>query len=159
MNSSFFIVADRGNLKAYRAESSPGGHSPRVELVQAFSFTEAHQTGTEKFTDEAGGFTAPTGGGSPARQQMSMGERHYDLEETRREVKQLAGKIGEILRAQQPERWSFAAPSEIQDAVLEEVEPAYRGRLAEKIARDLVNVPQQEVLEHFSAVRATPAAP
>jgi hypothetical protein len=40
MNSYFFIVADRGNLKAYRAEEAPAGRSPRVKLVEAISLVE-----------------------------------------------------------------------------------------------------------------------
>jgi hypothetical protein len=155
MNSSFFITADRGNLKAYRAEKAPAGRSPRLELVEAISLADAHLSVTERFTDEAGSFPTQTGAGS--RQTMqgnSIAERHYDIEDDRRIMKQLAKHIGDILHREKPDGWSFAAPAEIHNAVISEVEPSLREQLLERLPRDLVNVPPDQLLEHFSAVRA-----
>src|SRR5688572_23873030 len=64
MKSSFFIVANRGNLKAYRAEKVPADRPPRMQLVQAITLPDAHFKPTDIFTDEAGGFPAQTGAGS-----------------------------------------------------------------------------------------------
>ena len=158
MNSNFFIVADRGNLKAYRARKTPAGRPPRAELVEAISLVAAHLSENERFTDDAGAFPAQTGSGSGQTVQAnSIGERHYEIEETRRSVKQLAKHIAGILHREKPERWSFAAPAEIQDAVLAELEPRLSSQVSERVARDLANIPPQQVLEHFSAVCAAPA--
>lgn len=157
MNSYFFILADQGNLKAYRAEKAPGERPPRMVLVQALSLAEAHLSPAERFTDDFGAFPIQTGAGPRQTVQgNSAGEKHYDIEDTRRLVKQLGGHISEILRREKPEWWSFAAPAEIQEAVLAELEPDFREHLAERLPRDLVNTPPQGLLEHFSAVRTAP---
>jgi hypothetical protein len=159
MNSSFFIVVDRGNLKAYRAEKSFGDHPPRMQLVQGLSLAQAHLSAAQRFTDGAGSFPAQMGAGSRGTAgAASVGEKHYDIEEIRRSVKQLGAQINDLLRREKPEWWSLAAPSEIQEAVLAEVDAGLRKQLAERVARDLVNIPAQQVLDHFSAVRAVAAA-
>src|SRR5436190_1453687 len=156
MKSSFFIVADRGNLKAYRAEKLPGERPPRMQLVQALTLTEAHLKPTDIFTDEAGAFPARTGGGArQAFQGNSTAERHYEVENNRRLVRQLAQHISAILRQENIEWWSFAAPSEIHDAVVEQLESGVRNHIAEHIASDLVNTPPTDLLDHFSAVRVS----
>lgn len=158
MNSYFFIVADRGNVKAYRAEASPARHA-QARLVQAFTLVDAHTKPTQKFSDEAGAFPTQTGaGGWQSWQANSIGEKHLDLEETRRLVKQIASHINGILGLDQPEQWSFAAPSEIHQAVLDCVDRRHLQRLTERVTRDLVNVPANEILAHFSAVRPAPEA-
>jgi len=153
MKSSFFIIADRGNLKAYRAEKVPADRPPRMQLVQAFTFTEAHLKPTDIFTDEAGAFPAQTGPGARQSFGNSTAERHYEVENDRRMVKQLAQHISSILREEKVEWWSFAAPSEIHDAIVTQLEPGFRNRIAEHVPSDLVNTPPAELLDHFSSVR------
>lgn len=159
MNSYFFIIADRGNLKAYRAKKAPAGRPPRMELVDAITLVEAHLSVAERFTDEAGSFPTQTGA-SPRQtiQGNSIGERHYEIEEDRRLVKQLAMHIENIPHREKPNGWSFAAPAEILAAVLAEVEHNLREQLLERLPRDLVKVPPDQLLERFSAVRAVPAS-
>jgi hypothetical protein len=153
MKSSFFIVADRGNLKAYRAEKVPADRRPRMQLVQAFTLTEAHLKPTDIFTDEAGAFPASGAGARQSFQVNSTAERHYEVETDRRLVKQLAEHISSVIRQEKVDWWSFAAPSEIHDAVVEQLDPALRNHIAEHVASDLVNTPPPELLDHFSAVR------
>ena len=155
MKSSFFIIADRGNVKAYRAEQPAGDRPPRMHLVQAFTLTEAHFKGTDMFTDGEGAFPTQTGAGT--RQNVkgnSASERHYDIEKDRRLVKQIAQHIAAVLKQEQVEWWSLAAPSEIHDSIVEQLDPALRSRIAEHVAADLVNIPPDNLLGHFSAVRA-----
>ncbi len=158
MKSSFFIVADRGNLKAFRVEKVPTNHAPRLHLVQAFSFVDGHLKVSEMNTDLEGGFPAgggpPSGQGGGMRHQNSTAEKHYNIEHDKRAAKQLAETITELLTQERPGTWSFAAPGEIKEAVLSHLEPGMRKGLAESLSRDLVNVPPQQLLEHFTAVRA-----
>lgn len=155
MKSSFFIIADRGNVKAFRAEKVPADRPPRMQLVEAFTLTNAHFKTTDVYTDMAGSFPTQTGAGSRQTVQgNSVAEKHYDIEIDRRLVKELAGHITSILRKEAVEWWSFAAPSNIHEAVLAQLEPALRQRLAEQVTSDLVNTPTPELLSHFSSVRA-----
>jgi hypothetical protein len=159
MNSYFFIVADRGNLKAYRAEEAPARRLPRVKLVEAIPLVGAHLSTAKIFTDEAGAFPKQTGAGPRQTVQgNSIAERHYDIEEDRRCVKQLAEHIENILHREKPGEWSFAAPADLQGSVLAALEPNLRGKLSERIARDLVNIPANQVLDHFTGVRADQTA-
>jgi hypothetical protein len=156
MKSSFFIVVDRGNLKAYRAEKVPADRPPRMQLVHALTLAEAHLKPTEIFTDEAGSFPAQTGaGGRQMVQSNSVAERHYDVENDRRLTKPLAQHIGQILRGQHVEWWSFAAPADIHEAIVNQLDPSVRNRNAEHVSADLVKIPASELLDHFSAVRLT----
>ena len=85
----------------------------------------------------------------------SIAERHYDIEDDRRSAKQLAKHINDILRREKPDGWSFAAPAEIQQAVVSEVKPGLREQLLACVPQDLVNVPPNQLLEHFSTAPAS----
>jgi hypothetical protein len=88
-------------------------------------------------------------------QSNSVAERHYDVENDRRLTKQLAQHIGQILRGQHVEWWSFAAPADIHEAIVNQLDPSVRNRIAEHVSADLVKIPASELLDHFSAVRLT----
>ena len=155
MKSSFLIVADRGNLKAFRAESAPNGRPPRLQLVQALTLTDAHTKTSQRNTDLAGRYSAQT----PASQmqgkhQSTAAETQLDLEIDRRIVKQLAGHISTILRAEHPGSWCFAAPAVINGAILDELEPEFRRQVAENVSADLVNADTSALLGHFENVKA-----
>src|SRR5437016_5144839 len=98
MKSSFLIVADRGNLKAFRVEKVPADRPPRLQLIQALSFADAHAKISEVNTDMAGSFpvgAGPSGnGGGNGRHQNSISEKHYEIEGNRRTARQLAEVIG-----------------------------------------------------------------
>jgi hypothetical protein len=156
MNSHFFVLVDRGNVRAYRVLDAPrmleSPPSVQVQLVQAVTLVETHRTSAQKFTDDPGAFPVTDRGGPSTRHQNSMAERHEEIEEDRRLVKQLAGHINAILRQEQPGWWSFAATGDLHDAVLKHVEPQHREMLAETLRRDLVKVPPQMLMEHFGGV-------
>jgi hypothetical protein len=155
MKSSFIIVADRGNLKAYRVEKVPNGRPPRLQLVQALTLTDAHMKISDINTDLAGRFPAgSTPGQSQGRHQNAIAEQHLDIEIDRRIVKQLAEHIGSILKHEQPGSWSFAAPSTINRAVLNELDPAFARQLGVNLQSDLVNIDPADLLERFDGAKA-----
>lgn len=156
MKSSFIIVADRGNLKAYRVEKVPNDRPPRLQLVQAFTLTGAHMKISEINTDMAGRFpSGSTPGQSQGRHQNAIAEQHdLPIEIDRRLVKQLAEHISSILRSEQPGSWAFAAPSMINRSVLSELDPSLVKLLGDNIQADLVNVEPSGLLDHFQGVRA-----
>ncbi|RYD72098.1 MAG: hypothetical protein EOP84_23760 [Verrucomicrobiaceae bacterium] len=156
MKSSFIIVADRGNLKAYRVEKVPNDRPPRVQLVQAFTLTGAHMKISEINTDMAGRFPqGSTPGQSQGRHQNAIAEQHnLPLEIDKRLVKQLAEHITTVLKQEQPGSWAFAAPAMINKAVVSELDPSLAKLLGDNIQSDLVNVEPSHLLEHFQGVRA-----
>jgi hypothetical protein len=144
MKSSFLIVTDRGNLKAYRVEKAAAERPPRLQLVQAISLAEAHARTGEVNTDSAGRFPGLS----------ATGDRHYEIENDRRNVKHLAEYITTLLREHSPESWSFAAPSDINQPVLDQLEAGLRNQVVQNVQRDLVKLAPGDLLEHFTALRA-----
>jgi hypothetical protein len=159
MKSSFFIVADRGNLKAFRAEKVPADRPPRLQLVRALNFTEGSSRILDLNTDQDGRFPVGGGaaggkGGGNGRHQNSTAERHYDIELDKRAARQVAQEITDLLREERPGAWSFAAPSEFKNAILDALSAEDRRTLAEVVPSDLVHVPTNEIVGHFTQVRA-----
>jgi hypothetical protein len=159
MKSSFFVVADRGNLKAFRVEKVPAERPPRLKLVREISFVDAHTRIVEMNTDLAGGFPAGGApqngkGGGNGRHQNSIAEKHYDIELDRRTVRQLAESIRQLVKEEKASAWSFAAPAALKNAILQELSAEEKKSLSEAVAGDFVNVTPGELLGHFSHVRA-----
>jgi hypothetical protein len=157
MKSTFFIVADRGHFKAFRAAKPNNGRPAHLQLVTAFDLVDGHTKLTEKLEDNAGRFPVGAGpasgsGGGNGRHQNSVSEKHYEIEYSRRLARELAGRIGTVLREQKPAAWSFAAPGPVKNAVLEELDAADRKTLAESVSADLVNLDAAEVAGHFASL-------
>jgi hypothetical protein len=55
-----------------------------------------------------------------------------------------------ILSRENPARWSFSAPAEINETILQGVEQPFRQRIAENHPVDIVNASAAELLERFS---------
>jgi hypothetical protein len=159
MKCSFFIVADRGELKAFRVEKVPADRPPRLEMVRAMDFVDAHAKIGEINTDLAGRFPSGGGnfngkGGASGRHQNSTSERHYNVEFDRRAARQLGHIIGELLQENHVDSWSFAAPAELKSMIFNELHPDNVKTMAEFVPCDLVHVTHDELLDHFTHVRA-----
>lgn len=160
MKTSFIIVADRGNLKAFRVEAAGGERQPRLALVQSLSFTEAHTKISEVNTDMAGRFPAgstlsTTGagaGGGGGRHQAAIAETQQALETDRRIIKQIAEHVATILHQERPRSWGFAAPAAINSAVLERLDAPLRKSMSENHSVDLVNMDPAKLAGHFTIV-------
>jgi hypothetical protein len=149
--TSLIIVADRGNVKAYKVEETPT-RGPSLQLAQAFNLTDAHGRYNDKLTDQAGRF--PVGDTGSGRHMNSIGERQgIETETDRRILKQLADHITEIVRAQSPEGWSFAAPASINSAVVDMLVAEIRDRLVENLKSDLVHIEPVKLVEHFRSLQ------
>lgn len=139
----FLVIADRGRMKAYEThEPLEGGCSLRV--LEDIQMLEPHQKFEARYTDRAGAFPAGASAGN------SSGERLNLESETRLRIfRQLAEKLTEWLKKHGPRRWAFAAPSEINDAILNGLDADLKGRLVKNLRADLVNVPTHTLLRHF----------
>jgi hypothetical protein len=141
----FIVVADRGIVKAYEVKKTPN-HGAMPRLVLETNLKEAHERYRDKVTDQAGGFPAS----GPDGNANAIAERQgVQAEEDARLFKSVAEQISEILHQFQPLRWSFAAPAEINPAILERIPPDLRKMLDSNVKRDLVKIPTDSLLQHF----------
>ena len=153
--TSLVIVADRGNLKAYKVDETPT-RGASLQLVQAFELTDAHGRYQDKFTDNAGRFPVGDGGGQAGsgRHMNGIAERQaLETENDRRLHKQLAEHVEEIIRAQAPEGWSFAAPASINSTVVDLLTSDIRDRIVENVKSDLVNIEPAKLPTHFQSLQ------
>lgn len=146
MKPTFLVLADRGQLKAYQLTSSSGASCPTPRLIADYRIEPARGKFEEKVTDQAGAFPSGHASGSST----SSAERlTLEAENERRSLREIGGHIGRILAAQRPDAWAFAAPPEINRAILEEVPKDARHTLAMNVPRDLIHTPESELLAHF----------
>jgi len=145
--NTIIVVANLGLLRAYRVAETPT-RGRKLDLVEAVAFPEAHGRYADKVTDMAGRFPVSERSGHASA--MSTAESlRVGLETERRLEKLAAEQIETVLEREQPEWWNFAASSEIQKAILNQVAPELRERLVRTVPADLTKAPPAEVLEHF----------
>ena len=146
MNSSLLIAVDRGALKAYAIEH-PRDREAMPRLLETFQIADAHQRYQDKVTDQAGAF--PSGG--TGGQGNSIAERTtFDAETEARILRQLGQHIASLLNQYRPEHWSFAAASEINGAILQNLTPDLRARLERNVPKDLVRTSPENILAYFT---------
>ena len=153
--TSLVIVADRGNLKAYKVDETPN-RGPSLQLVQAIELTDAHGRYQDKLTDSAGRFPVGDGGGQAGsgRHMNAIAERQaLETENDRRLHKQLADHVEQVIRAQAPEGWSFAAPASINSTVVDLLTSDVRNRIVENVKSDLVNIEAAKLPTHFQSLQ------
>jgi hypothetical protein len=148
--TSLIIVADRGSLKAYRVNDTPT-RGARLQLIQAFDITDAHQRYDEKLTDQAGSF--PVGDGNSTHASSIAEHTTLETETDRRIQKQLAEHITDIVQREKPQGWSFAAPPAIHSAITELLPPPIRNRVVEHVKSDLVKIEPPKLSAHFRSLQ------
>ncbi len=149
MKNTLVVVTDLGCLKAYRLENSHPNQTPRLELVEEFNSAEAHGKLVDTVSDLAGrvprGTSVPNAAGA-----MSDGERHnIELEKRKRLVRQLAQRLNALARGTEVERCLLAASREINNQLLEELEPQVRAKSEKNVSADLTKVERAELLRYF----------
>jgi hypothetical protein len=115
-------------------------------LVLETNFKEAHERYRDKVTDQAGAFPAA---GSDGHRNAIAERPSMEAEEDARLFKSIAEQVEEIIRQYRPPRWSFAAPAEINPAILQRISPDLRTILNHNVKRDLVKIPPDVLLQHF----------
>ncbi len=143
--SHVIIVADTGSFRAFDLEYPPE-REPFPRKVEALDLTETNRLLSEKVTDQAG---AMPNGAAPGATSHT-GNDGIILEDRSRAIKLLGGHIDRILNERDPEIWSFAAPSEAHQAILDAIpDRKWLDRLRGKVTSNLVNVREQEFGKHF----------
>ena len=149
--ASLVVVADRGSLKAYKVNETPT-RGPSLQLVQAFDITDAHGRLVDKVTDMAGRF--PVGDGGSGRHMNGVAERtQLESEYDRRIHRQLVDEIVKVVKTEAPTGWSFAAPSAIHAAIVEQLPAAVRDRIVEHVKSDLVKIEPAKLSSHFRSLQ------
>jgi hypothetical protein len=147
MADKLILLADLGRLKAFRLSRDEMTTTPRLDLIQDIQLVDAHGRLRDKVTDMAGRFPS---GDSTNGAGMSIGENHnLMLDMERRLVKQIGAGINEVVERAGGGPWYFAAPSTINQRVLDELKPAVRASMAKNVSADLVNVETSELIERF----------
>lgn len=135
------IATDRGHFIAYRLH---GDSSP--EVLDKAVFSEATDKLSEQVTDRAGGF--PSRGGL-SRNGNSAAERPKLVTELEiRCVRHIADHIQEVL-SKNDGAWGFAAPPQINGAILDHLPQELEDRLHLNVRKDIARVPVAELTEHF----------
>jgi len=148
--TSLIIVADRGEIKAYRVKKTPN-RGANLQLVQALDLTDAHGRYGDKLTDQAGRFPVSDGNGRHAN---SIAERTaLELETERRICKQLAEHITDVVKREAATSWSFAAPPSIHSSITDLLPPSIRNRVVEHVKSDLVKIEPARLAAHFRSLK------
>jgi hypothetical protein len=150
--TSLVIVADRGGLKAYRVNETPT-RGPSLQLARALNLTDAHGRLLDKVTDHAGRF--PVSNGASGRHGPgAIAERtQLETETERRICKQLADQIVDVVTHHVKEGWSFAAPAEIHNAIVDFLPPAVRDRIVEHVNSNLVKIEPAKLASRFRSLQ------
>jgi hypothetical protein len=132
------ILTNRGHLVAYRPTES--GH---LELIDSLEPMEGNVKISDLVTDQAETF--PTDGpGTSAYESMPLID---ELEI--RSLRQIAGKMEEILEREEPASWGFSAKSVINQAILELLPDECLENLSINLKLDLTNSPPVGVRSRF----------
>ncbi len=143
--SHIIIVADTGSFRAFGLEHPPE-REPFPREFESIDLIATNQQLHEKVTDQAGAM--PSGGAQGAT--SHVGNEGIQLEDKSRAIKEIGGHIDRVLSEHTPDRWSFAAPSEVNHAILDAIpNRQWKDKVRENVSSNLVNVRPQEFGKHF----------
>jgi len=147
MTKKLLVVADLGHFKAYRLEESAALRTPRLRLLEDWE-TNVSDHLSEEVTDQAGQYRKGSVAAGPS--DFSDGEEHHlETERRRRAVKKLAKRMDELLDREGAEECYFAAGSEINQAVLKELNHKTRRRIAKNVSANLTKLTPGQIIDHF----------
>lgn len=140
------VVADRGVVKAYKLRRT-AKHGTAARLVMERKLEEAHERYRDKVTDQAGAFPSTgTGGHGNAIAERPKMEAEEDI----RLFKSIAQQIEAVIRQHEPVSWSFAAPAEINSAILQYIPADVQKTLEQNLKHDLAKIPPASLRQHFA---------
>lgn len=141
------IAADRGRVVAYVPNDSGALKALRSEEIP-----EGLNKLSEQVTDKAGAFpmmgpnrAAGVGTFTGSAERLTL-EAEIEMQSFRK----VASNIQTLISRRQPKTWGFAAPSEINGAILDGVDQQVKQSLITNLRLDLVNVPPDQIARKFS---------
>jgi len=145
MKDKLIIVVDLGLVKAYRVDLTPQ-RTPRLEQLAQVVLDEAHSRLKDRVSDLAGRQGSRTQKSSSA---PKADDHNLKLEAKRRLIRQIAGRITDIIQQNARNGCWLAAPKEINLQILNELPAATRDRIQKTVPCDFTKLSPAEVLEHF----------
>jgi hypothetical protein len=83
---------------------------------------------------------------------MADGERHnLELEQRRRALKQMAGRLGELLERENLDGCYLAAPKELNQTLLERIEEPVRAKIQKNVVANLTRLNDGDIIKQFHA--------
>jgi hypothetical protein len=149
MKKKLLVLADLGHFKAFRLEQNQNFSQPRLQLLEQWD-TNVPRHLSEEVTDQAGQFRKGTVPAGPSN--LSDGEEHnLDLERRRRALKTVATHLRELLNRKEldVDGCYFAASSEINGAIMEELDQHTRARIQKNVAANLTRLNPDQVISQF----------
>jgi len=149
MKRKLLVLADLGHFKAYRLEEDQNFSQPRLQLLEQWD-TNVPRHLSEELTDQAGQFrkgTVPAGASN-----LSDGEEHnLDLERRRRALKTVATHLRALLNRKEidVDGCYFAASSEINGAILNELDQQTRSQIQKNVCANLTRLNSDQVIAQF----------
>jgi len=155
-NGTMIVVADLGELKAYRVVVTKGvdphetmqvSHvnpmnaaktAAHLERISDRDYVDAHHRVHEEMSDK------------PGRFDVSTGEPHNMLtEKDRRALEAVAGDINALIAQERPAAWCLAFPKETNGQLKAMLDATALKSLAANLAKDLTKTPKEALLSHF----------
>ncbi len=149
MSDKLIILADRGELKAYKLTRSEMDTTPRLELLEGFATVDGHGRIVDKVSDLAGCYPVSSGNGHATA--ASTSENHnLRTELEKRALKVIVEGINELVRREKSPMWYFAAPKEINQRIVEQLDGEVRSRMKKNVGSDLLKTDKAHLLTHFA---------
>lgn len=142
---SLIIVADRGHVIAYERQNTGS-----YQVVHSHDIEEGLQKLSEQVTDKAGRFPdlSTNGKGNSSAERLNL-KAEIEMQTFRKIVQY----IQEWFQGEFSGRsWGFAAPAEINNAILDGLNADLKARISYNLKLNLTGMPAQEVVKHFSKV-------
>ena len=131
------VVTDRGHFHAYQGQED--GSLTELDTMQ---MAEALEKLSDQVTDQAGAF--------PSRESQglgnSTGERlPLEAELEMRSIRQIGQRIKELVTENECDHWGLIAAAEINNAILDQLDPPTREKLNFNLKRNLAGLGKEEI--------------
>lgn len=144
LENTMIIVADLGELKAFKVEEHKGtvrnqmkiSHS--LKLITDEDFISGRKKLGEVMSDSGGNFVGDT-----------LEGENVQIEREKRTIKDIAQDIDMIVKEMQPEQVFLAFPKEHNHELTDKLAQETKAVLVKNVASDLVKTNKEKLLSHF----------
>ena len=144
LENTIIIVADLGELKAFKVEEHKGtvrnqmkiSHS--LKLINDENFISGRKKLGEVMSDSSGNFVGDT-----------LEGQNVKTERENRTIKDIAQDIDMIVKEMQPQQVFLAFPKEHNHELTDKLAQETKAVLVKNVASDLVKTNKEKLLSHF----------
>lgn len=143
------ILTDLGTFKAYRMVEDRASSSARLEPVDAYETECGDDRISRKVSDDYGNQTKGSVNFAAINDGASGEPHNLWQEEEKRSVRMIVNRMNELLDQDDYEGCYFAASNEINNSIVDNLNPKLRGKIEKNVHKNLVNAKREEILSHF----------